>query len=72
MVVVPPVVVVRIPVAEPTAAMPVLLLAHTPPVARSVNVVVMSAQMAAVFPKIPEGLGFTVTVAVLIQPAGSV
>ena len=55
----------------PTDAMPGLLLLHVPPAVGSVSDVVCVAHTIVV-PAIPDGNGFTVTVAVMRQLVGSV
>ena len=64
MLAIPPPTPVRIPVAEPTVATDVLLLAHVPPPAvESVRVVPEPVHRVAVL--LTSGMGFTVTTAVV-------
>lgn len=67
MVTTPPVTPVTTPLAEPAVAMVVLLLAHVPPTAGSVNVTVLPVHTCDV-PDMPGGGRFTVTIFVTIQP----
>ena len=67
---VPAVTPVTIPVDDPTVALPLLLL-HVPPAGVEFNVVVKPTQTLKT-PVIAVGFGFTVTMAVLIQPVLSV
>jgi hypothetical protein len=61
---------VTIPVADPTEAIPDMLLLHVPPPA-SDKVVVRSEQTLSV-PSMAVGNGLTVTTAVIIHPVGKV
>jgi hypothetical protein len=67
MVGVPPARVVTKPVAEPTPAAVLLLLAHTPPPEPSLNVAVSPAQKTAV-PDMRPGSTFTVIALAIWQP----
>ena len=62
---------VTTPVDSPTVAIPVALLLHVPPPVPSVSVVVNPEHTVRV-PLIAVGNGFTVTMAVCIQPVASV
>ena len=61
---------VTIPLAEPTVATTVLLLAHVPP-PPSLKVIAAPTQTVA-GPEIAEGSGFTVTTVVVVQPVPKV
>lgn len=71
MVTLPPDMPVTTPVVEPTVAMAVLPEVHVPPGAVLLSVIVMPAH-TLVLPVMPGGAGVTVTIAVILQPAGEV
>ena len=56
------------PVDEPIEAMPLLPLAHVPPLEKSASVVVNPTHTWVV-PNMTAGSGFTVTVVALVHPA---
>ena len=62
---------VTMPVPAPTVAVPVALLVHAPPLVASVRVMEDPSQTVE-GPEIAVGDGFTVTMAVIRQPVGSV
>lgn len=62
---------VTTPVAEPIVASVVLLLLHVPPV-EALNRAVVNPVHTFVIPVIAAGNGFTVSIAVAMQPVGSV
>ena len=62
---------VTTPVAEPTGAIPLLLLLHVPPVVASLRLMTRPAQPLA-RPVIFAGSGLTVNSSVAVQPAGNV
>jgi hypothetical protein len=68
---VPPDTPVTIPEEDPTVAIVVLLLLHTPPGGRQVKVIVLPAHRL-VGPVIGPGFGLTVTVITDIQPVESI
>lgn len=67
MVVVPVVIPVTMPVVAPTVAIAGLALVHAPPGVVVVSVVVLPIHTVPA-PPIGEGIAFTVTIAVTVQP----
>ena len=62
---------VTIPVPAPTEAIEVLLLLHVPPLVASLSEVVSPTQ-TLLTPVIADGVGLTVSIIVVVQPAGNV